>query len=110
MNEKIGDLEDVQGRVTDAEDELAELEPKRKQAKKEINDAGRKKHEVFEVTYALKNAMGTPDVYDSGQIIANAKKWADDLIAREDENAHQKAENDRRARLIANEANRSMSC
>ena len=62
MNEKIGDLEDVQGRVTDAEDELAELEPKRKQAKKEINDAGRKKHEVFEVTYALKNAMGTPDV------------------------------------------------
>lgn len=104
VNEKIGDLEDVQERVADAEDELAELEPKHAQAKKDIEDADKKKHEVFETTYALKNAMGTPDVYDSEQIIANAKRWAEDLIAREDEIARQKAENDRRARLIADKA------
>lgn len=104
VNEKIGDLEDVQERVADAEDELAELEPKHAQAKKDIEDADKKKHEVFETTYALKNAMGTPDVYDSEQIITNAKRWAEDLIAREDEIARQKAENDRRARLIADKA------
>lgn len=78
VNEKIGDLEDVQERVADAEDELAELEPKHAQAKKDIEDADKKKHEVFETTYALKNAMGTPDVYDSEQIITNAKRWADE--------------------------------
>lgn len=104
VNEKIGDLEDVQERVADAEGELAELEPKHAQAKKDIEDADKKKHEVFETTYALKNAMGTPDVYDSEQIIANAKRWAEDLIVREDEIARQKAENDHRARLIADRA------
>lgn len=104
VNEMIGDLEDVQERVADAENELAELEPKRKKAKKDIEDADRKKHDVFEVTYALRNAMGTPNIYDDGQIIANAKRWVDDLIAREDEIARQKAENDRRARLIADRA------
>ena len=42
MNEKIGDLEDVQGRVTDAEDELAELEPKgNKPRRKSMMLAGR---------------------------------------------------------------------
>lgn len=102
VNEKIGDLEDVQERVAYAEDELAELEPKHARAKKDIEEADKKKHEVFEVTYALKNAMGTPNVYDSEQIIANAKRWAEDLTTREDEIARQKAENDRRACLIAN--------
>lgn len=104
VNEKIGNLEDVQERVADAEDELAELEPKHAQAKKDIEDADKKKHEVFKTTYALKNAMGTLDVYDSEQIIANAKRWADDLTERESEIARQKAANDRRAHLIANKA------
>ncbi len=110
VNEKIGNLEDVQERVADAEDELAELEPKHAQAKKDIEDTDKKKHEVFKTTYALKNAMGTLDVYGSEQIIANAKRWADDLTERESEIARQKAANDRRAHLIANKANRSMRC
>lgn len=100
VNEKIGDLEDVQERVAGAEGELVELEPKHAQAKKDIEDVDKKKHEVFETTYALKNAMVMPDVYDSEQIIANAKRWAEDPIAREGEIARQKAENDHRARLI----------
>ena len=104
VHEKIDDLEDVQARVADAEDELAELEPKHAQAKKDIEDADKKKHEVFETTYALKNAMGTPNVYDNEQIIANAKRWADDLTERESEIARQKAVNDRRAHLIADKA------
>lgn len=104
VNEMIGDLEDVQERVADAEEELAELEPKHAQAKKDIEEADRKKHEVFEATYALKNAMGTPEIYNDNQIIANAKRWAGDLAAREDEIVRQKAENDRRTRLIADKA------
>lgn len=43
VNEKIGNLEDVQERVADAEDELAELEPKHAQAKKDIEDADKVK-------------------------------------------------------------------
>ena len=104
VNEKIGDLEDVQERVADAENELAELEPKHAQAKKDIEEADRKKHEVFEATYALKNAMGMPEIYNDKQIIANAKRWADDLTERESEIARQKAVNDRRAHLIADKA------
>lgn len=84
VNEKIGDFEDVRERVEQAEGELAELEPKRVKAKNEIEEAKEQKHDVFEVAYALKNAMGNPKDYrPAGQIIADAKKWADEIEERD---------------------------
>ncbi len=85
VNEKLGDLEDVQELVADAKEELAELEPKRTQAKKDIEDAKEKKQEVFDAVYSLKNAMGMTSVYDNTLIIEKAKKWADELKEREAE-------------------------
>jgi DNA repair exonuclease SbcCD ATPase subunit len=85
VNEKLGDFEDVQKLVAHAKEELAELEPKRTQAKKDIEDAKEKKQDVFDAVYALKNAMGMTSVYDNALIIAKAKEWADEFEEREAE-------------------------
>lgn len=111
VNEKIGDLDDVQGRVANAEDELAELEPKRARAKKEIEDADKTKYEAFSAVRDLceltgQNVISTP----AQEIIASARRMADDLAEHDRQRveiARQKAENDRRARLIAEMAGRS---
>lgn len=97
VNEKTGELEGVRSQVAEAENELAELEPKRTRARQDIEEADRKSHEVFEVKYALEKAMDMPLYSDTEQVIANAKRWAEELT-------EQKSENDRRARLIADKA------
>ena len=119
VNEKIGDLEDVRERVADAGDELAELEPKHARAKKEIEDADKTKYEAFSVVRDLceltgQNVISTP----AREIIASARRVADDLAERKGENdrqkveiARQKAENDHRAHLrLPKRQKMSMSC
>ncbi len=104
VNEKIGDLEDVQQKVADAEGELADLEPKCRQAKQEINDAKKQKSDAHGVVMTLREAMGNPKDYrPDAEIIADAKRWAEELVEKEDEIARQKDENARRARLIEQE-------
>lgn len=101
VNEKIGDLEDVQEQVAAAKDELAELKPEIKQAKKYIRDAERQKSDVHEIAMNLREAMGNKyDYRPDAVIIAEAKKWSEGMKEKEDEIARQKAKNARKTLLI----------